>query len=152
VQTTFGSTAAIDLGLIPVGQTQVQAAAGANQTLTGRDVNAQEVDGVFDTFVRLADAIDQFNLPELERLSARLDVDLNRALFARSDLGARGQSLDAIQARLEDEQIQLKDTLSKEIEADLTQVISDMYGRQASLQASLQLMARTFELTLLNYL
>ena len=83
---TFGSHAAIDLGLVPVGQAQSQAAAGATQTLTGRDVNPQEVDGIFDTLVRLMDAIETADLPELERLSGRLDIDLNRALFARSDL------------------------------------------------------------------
>jgi flagellin-like hook-associated protein FlgL len=152
VQTTFGSNAAVDLGLVPVGQTQSQAPGGASQTLTGRDVNPQEVNSVFDTLIRLKDAIANFDLPELDRLDGKLNTDLNRALYARSDLGARGQALDAIGFRLEDEQLQLKDSLSKDIEVDMTEVISSMYAKQSSLQASLQLMSRTFELTLLNYL
>lgn len=153
VTNAFASTAAVDLGLIPVGQTSATAAtSGANQVLTGRDTNPLEVEGVFNTLSRLANAVQNQDLAEVERLTARLDVDLNRVNFARADLGQRSQSLDLVDARLDDEQIALKDSLSKEIEVDLVEAISQLTAKQASLQASLQLAGRTFQLSLLNYL
>ncbi len=149
----FGSSAAADLGLVPPGSTTTTAAtSGSNQVLTGRDTNPQEVLGVFNTLLRLRDAIGTGDLGEIERLSAQLDVDLNRVNFARSDLGQRGQALDSISARLDDDEIQLKDSLSKEIDVDLIEAITNLTARQASYEASLQLTGQTFRLSLLDYL
>ena len=72
--------------------------------------------------------------------------------FVRSELGAQSQALDSLSARLDTEEVELTSTLSQEIDTDLVKAISDLTARQASLQASLQLMGRLFQLTLLNYL
>jgi flagellar hook-associated protein 3 FlgL len=147
------SNAAVDLGLIPTGSVAaVAGTSGSDQVLTGRDTNPQEVQGVFNTLIRLRDAIQNGDLEETGRLSAKLDGDLDRVNFARSDLGQRAKTLDTVGTRLDDDEVELKGSLSKEIDVDLLEAISNLTARQASLQASLQLTGKTFALSLMDYL
>lgn len=154
VVAAFTSNAAIDLGLVAKGQTQSAAAvvSGGVSTVTGTDVNPQEVSGVFNSLLRIQDALTNFDLGKLQRSVELLDFDMDRILFARSELGARAQGLDTLDARLQDEDVQLQAALSNEIEVDFTAAVSTLAARQASLQASLQLTAQAFQLSLLNYL
>ena len=57
-----------------------------------------------------------------------------------------------LQSRLDDEVISLKDALSKDIDTDMAQAISDLTSRQASYQATLQTTAAISKLSLLDYL
>lgn len=149
------SSTATELGFVPHGATQSPPAAmggGGERTLTGVDVNPSEVSSVFNSLLRIQDSLTNFNINNLERAMNLLDDDLDRILFARSELGARAQGLDVLDARLQDEDIELKASLSNEIEVDFTTAVSSLAARQASLQASLQLTAQAFQLSLLNYL
>ena len=154
VSAPSGNLAASALGLIPDGQTQSEPPAvnGTSQTLTGRDVNPIETAGVFNTLKRLINAISSGEQGELERVAALLDDDINRINFSRSEIGARQQSLDSLGLRLEDEQVELRRTLSVEIDVDLVEAISEFSARQASFQASLQTSSQTLQLTLLDFL
>lgn len=125
---------------------------GSAERLTGQNTFPQEVKGVFNTLIRLKEAITNFDLPKLQRALELLEEDLNRVSFGRAELGARGKSLDLLRTRLEDEEVTLKDSLSQEIETDAVAAISELAARQATLEASLQLMATLFQTTLLNYL
>ncbi len=153
VTAQFGSNAAIDLGLIPQGQSTATATAGATgDTLTGIDTNPQEVSGVFNSLLRLRDALDNFSHEKLARAVGLLDQDYDRLNFARADVGARGQTIDTIKTQLEDETTQLKSDLSDDLDTNLPDAISSLAAKQAALQASLQLAATMFQTTLLNYL
>ena len=71
------------------------------------------------------------------------------------ELGGQTFSIErgfVTQIRLEDEEIGLKSLLSTEIDTDLVQTISEFTARQAAFQASLQLVGRTAELTVLNFI
>lgn len=137
-----------------VGATGVVAttAGGTAETLVGRDPYTVEASGVFNTLIRLKEALQTNDQVAIQRAAAALEVDLERVNFSRADMGAKGQALDMLNQRLEDETLELKSTLSLEIEVDLVQAISDLTARQASFQASLQLMGKTFQLTLLDYI
>jgi len=149
----FGSNAAIDLGLVPAGQTTSTATTSASgDTLTGTDPDPQEVSGVFNTLLRLKDALTNFSHEKLSRATELLDTDLDRVNFARADVGQRNQTITTISKQLDDETVELKSNLSDAIDANLPQTISDLVGRQAAIQASLQLAATVFQTTLLNYL
>jgi flagellar hook-associated protein 3 FlgL len=154
IDKTFTSQAAWDLGLIPQGEQSAVAAAVAGQpdTITGSDTNPLEVAGVFNSLIRLYDALSDFSLPDVERAVALLDADYERINFSRAEIGARGRNLETLAARLEDEDVQLQGTLSDEIDTDLATAISNLTARQAALEASLRLAAQTFQLTLLNFL
>lgn len=149
IQATFGSNAAIDLGLVPPGATTSNGNAGI---LTGTEINPQEVEGVFNTLLRLSAALQSNNGGDIERAMALLDKDFDRINFSRAEIGFRGQNLDALQSRSADETNQVKDALSKEIDTDYTSAISSLTSRQAAYEASLRLTAQISQITLLNFL
>lgn len=148
----LSSQAAWDLGLVPRGETSAVATAGSPAQMTGSDANSGEVEGAFNTLLRLKDAVEQGDLGEIERLLERIDVDLDQINFSRAAVGARQQALDLYQTRLEDEEVHLRSALSLEIDVDLTKAISDMLAKQASYEASLQMTGQTFKMNLLDYL
>lgn len=153
VTRVFGSDAAIDLGLIPRGSTTATATtSGTGDTLTGSDPNPQEVSGLFNSLLRLHDALSNFSQEKLARAVGLLDEDFDRVVFARSEVGTRNQTIDTIQTQLADEEIELKDSLADAIESTLPEAISQLAARQAALQASLQLAAQVFQISLLNFL
>jgi flagellin-like hook-associated protein FlgL len=127
-------------------------AGGRAEVFVGADRNPQEVDGVFNTLLRLTDAIQNFDLAGMSRAIELLDADLERVNFGRAEVGARGRALDTLRARIDDEEVQLKATLSVEIDVDFTEAVSKLAARQASLEASLRLTAQVFQLSLLKFI
>jgi flagellar hook-associated protein 3 FlgL len=115
-------------------------------------VNPLEVSGLFNSLMRLHDALVNFDHENLSRAVELLDVDFERVNFARSELGARNQTIDTIKSQLEDETVQLKSNLSDVIDTDLPAAIAELAGRQAALQASLQLTAVIFQSSLVDYI
>ncbi len=125
---------------------------GTASALTGEDPHPQEVAGVFTALKRLEASLLENDIVEINRSIQLLD-DASVALnFARADSGARQQSLDVLHTRLEDEEIELKSTLSVDLDVDLAQAISDFTARQASFEAALRSAAAISQLTLLDYL
>jgi flagellin-like hook-associated protein FlgL len=143
------SQAAIDLGLIPVGET---VGTGPGGSITGRDVNPSETEGVFNTLIRLQQALLAGDVDEIGRALGMLDTDLERVNFTRAEVGARQQGLEVLQTRLESEEIELRSSLSVEIDVDITKAISDLTARQISFEASLRTTAEILQLSLLNFI
>ncbi|HTN74367.1 MAG TPA: hypothetical protein VL096_03940, partial [Pirellulaceae bacterium] len=139
-------------GIVGTSGTIATTAGGTPEVITGRDPFTVEASGVFNSLLRLRKALEANDQVEISRAVGLLDDDVQRVNFVRADLGAKAQSLDTIQIRTEDETVELKSTLSVEIETDLVTAISDLTARQASFQASSQLMGKTFQLSLLDYL
>lgn len=154
VERANASFAANDLGLIPIGQDNSNSptVSGTTETITGRDTNALESEGVFTSLYRLRDALRANDAREIERAAGLLEQSLTDVNFARSALGAQQQSLDVLLTRGEDEQVELKSVLSDEIEADLPAVISEFTARQSSYEATLRTTAQIAQLTLLNFI
>lgn len=149
INAEFGSPAAEYLGLIPPGQTTVTDAGG---TITGTDRHYLETDSVFTTLTRLRDALEANDITAIERAIAKIDADIERVTFSRSEVGARLQALELSAANLQDEDVQLRSALSDEIDVDLVEAISNLVARQASLQASLQTTANILQMSLLNFI
>jgi flagellar hook-associated protein 3 FlgL len=153
VHRVLASRAAWDLGLVPVGADQsLPAAGGTPATIQGADVNPIETQGVFNSLIRLYEAVETFHVEEIERIVGMLDEDFDRLNFGRAELGARGQGLDAITARNEDEQVELSAVLSQEIDMDLAEAASDFAARQAAYEASLRSVAALYRLSLLDFM
>lgn len=125
---------------------------GRAEVFTGVDRNPLEVEGVFNTLVRLQNAVQNFDLEGIERAIQMLDQDLERVNFGRAEIGSRGRALDVLRTRIEDEEVQLKASLSTEIDVDFTEAVSLLAARQASLEASLRLTAQIFQLSLLRFI
>lgn len=147
-----GSQAAEDLGLIPVGASQSDAPTDGGSRLVGRDVHPLEVEGAFNSLIRLSQALTENNLQEISRSVAQLDDSTLGVNFARAELGARQQSIEILQVRLEDEEVELQTALSDELDVDLAEAITNFTARQAALQATLQTSAAISRLTLLDFL
>jgi flagellin-like hook-associated protein FlgL len=155
ISSVEGSQAAEYLGFVPKGETEVTTNTpdtNGNYVLQSADRNTIESDSVFNTLVRLKQALQENNTEEIGRTINRLDVDLNRVNFARSEIGSRLQSLEVIRTKLEDENVQLRSALSDDMDVDLVEAISNMTARQFALQASLQTSASILQLSLLNFI
>jgi flagellin-like hook-associated protein FlgL len=153
VEALNNSQAAEELGLLPLDESRrTVSGGGATLTLTGRDVNPQETNSIFTALIRLRDGLRSNDQNEIARAFGLIDEGSGRVTFSRAEIGARQQGLETLQTRLDDEEIELKDSLSFEINTDLAEAISNLTSRQAALQASLQLMAQASKLTILDYL
>ena len=141
---------ATGLGALPA--TVAQTSGGQADSLATADTNPLETESAFNTLLRLREALETNDFREIERTIAALDNDLDRVNFVRSDLGAKERSLDTLTQRLDNEEIELRETLSLEIEVDLVTAISELTSRQAAAEASLQVIARLSGLTLLSFL
>jgi flagellin-like hook-associated protein FlgL len=145
-----GSQAAELLGFLPNGTVSVDGS--GNQILTSADHHSFEVDSVYNSLIRLRTALQNGDPVAIGEAVERIDVDLNRVTFARGEIGTRLQTLDAVETRLEDENVQLRSALSNEIDVDLVEAISNLTARQYALQASLQMSASILNLSILDYL
>jgi flagellar hook-associated protein 3 FlgL len=136
------------LGFIPKGETS----ATGTDTLTSTDQNFLENKSVFNTLIRLRDALTDNDLNAVERALEDINDDIDRVTFARAEVGATAKGLELSKVTLEDEQIQLKSALSEEIDVDLVQAISELTARQIAMQASLQVTANIMQLSLLDFI
>jgi flagellin-like hook-associated protein FlgL len=157
VRRAGSSPAAWDLGLIPRGAVESAppdplTPPGTGERILGRDVNPIETEGVFNTLIRLQQAITLGDVPEIQRLAAMLDDDFDRFSFGRADVGARAQALDALAMRNADEQVELNGMLSETIDVDMAEAVSEFLARQATYEASLRTMASMMRLSLLDLL
>ncbi len=125
---------------------------GSAEVLQGRNTNPLETKGIFNSLLRLKDAIDTKNVQEVSRIAGLIEEDIQRLSFTRGELGARDQHVDVLKARGEDEILELKTNLSLEIDVDIVQAITEMTAKQASFQASLQTAGQLYQLTLLDFI
>jgi flagellar hook-associated protein 3 FlgL len=127
-------------------------AAGPAEPLAGRDVAPTEVRGVTNILVRLADALERGDDVEIGRLSAQIDAETIRVNQARGEVGGRLKVLDSIHSRLEDETLNIQESLSVVFDTDSTEAITRMVNQQFVLESTLKTAAQTLQLSLLQYL
>ena len=153
VRNAGGSQAAWGLGLIPKDSAQVEATlTGTTYTLIGKDPNPQEVKGVFNSLIRLREAIVAKDTTAVARAVELVDLDLSRLSLSRGALGVQQQRIDDLKSLQQNNQIEMKADESKNLDADLAQTISELQARQASYEASLKLLGNSSKLSLFNYL
>jgi flagellar hook-associated protein 3 FlgL len=141
------------LGLIPQDNDSSEGSVvGGFSVLTGTDYRTREPEGTLDTLLRMRDAVASGDTFEIERLSERLNVDLDRSSGARGELGFRSQTIDELKNRAEDQSASMTARLSDEIDADFTETISNINQRQAAIEASLRVIGQASGLTVLNFL
>lgn len=153
VRSSGGSGAAIGLGLVSKGATsKIASVVGTEYVADGSDPNPQETRGVFNTVLRLRNAIQSGDLESTTRASQLLDDDLNRLSVARGDLGIRQQRIDAIKSANQDNIVELKSQESDAHDVDIADVISELTSRQAAYEANLRLLSSNIRNTIFNYL
>ena len=147
------SDAGIQLGLIEPGSNEAVASViGAVDTIVGRDYFPRDAGGALDTLLRLKTAVRDGDLSEIERLQAKLDVDLDRASRSRGRVGVWTRNAEQLKTVAEDNVLALRTHLSDELDADLATVISDLSQRQLALEASMRVIGQASQMTVLNFL
>ena len=149
-----GSSAANDLGLIPVGQqsTTVSTVTTTPDVLTGSDVNPQETSGLFTALLRLTHGISTGDNVEAGRALSMLETQATSTTFVRAELGSRQQAIDVLGSRLADQQTDLEANLSASYDSDLAEVVSQLSTAQVSLEAAFRAIGQMSHMTLLDYL
>ncbi|MGD0382773.1 MAG: flagellar hook-associated protein FlgL, partial [Thermoguttaceae bacterium] len=97
VANSGSGSAANDLGLIPKGESQV---ISDTNTLTGRDVNESETEGIFTALINLKQALLDNDTTGISDAISMLDSSTEQLNITQSDLGVREQNLDAMSSRL----------------------------------------------------
>lgn len=120
--------------------------------LVGQDVNQRQSTGVLSLLVQLERALRAGDDRALERLDPLFDDEVERFNLVRGEIGARQQTIERIENRTQDEDVNFKQQLSDVFDADLADVIARVTQATTSLQATLNIASSTLGLTLLNFL
>jgi flagellar hook-associated protein 3 FlgL len=153
IRATGGNEAVWDLGLVPRGQFEVHGTLSAGvYTIVGRDPNPHEVRGVFNSLIRLRNAITNKDSGEVGRVSEMLDEDLSRLSASRASLGITQQQIDDLKSVQEDRNIELKADESRNLDADMATTISELNARQTAYEANLRLLANATRLSLFDFI
>ncbi|HZZ72813.1 MAG TPA: flagellar hook-associated protein FlgL [Pirellulales bacterium] len=154
VATVNNSQAANDLGLIAVGKSASDPAVttGGVTRISGRDVNPTTVGGVFDSILRVRQALLANDSVSLTTSLNNLDSGATQIQYAEAEVGARQQSLTALQTRQTSQTLDLKTTLSNAIDTDVAQASIDFQSKQSAFEASLKVAATISQLSLINFL
>lgn len=120
--------------------------------IVGTDANPQEVNGIMSLMIHLEQALRTGDDRELNRLAPLIDAEVGRFAEVRGDVSSRLQTLDAVENRLKDRDISLRESLADEFDADIAEVITQATYRQQTLEATLRISAQSMSLLLINYL
>ncbi|MEO1496145.1 MAG: hypothetical protein AAFV43_03240 [Planctomycetota bacterium] len=146
---TVSGQVAQRLGFFADGEESVTSTTATQQS---DDRHTQEVDSVFNTLLRMREALENGDSDQLGLELQRLDDDAERVNFGRAEIGVRLRTLESINNRLADEEVELRAALSNEIDADLVEVISDLTAQQQSLEASLRVSGSILSLSILDFI
>ncbi|MGL4595175.1 MAG: hypothetical protein ACRCUY_10635 [Thermoguttaceae bacterium] len=137
-------------GLIELGTTTLNG--GNNAELKGKDPNPQETDSLFNALIRLQVAMEKNDTREIDRAMFLLDNSVGILNDSRATIGVMQNSLDNIQIRLAEENIQQEETLNTVFRIDYADVSLNYYAQMLSYQAALQISSSILQMSLLNYI
>ncbi|MDR0611663.1 MAG: hypothetical protein LBG58_16265 [Planctomycetaceae bacterium] len=125
---------------------------GTDSVLKGNDPNPLETDSLFNALIRLQVAMEKNDTREMERATQLLDTAVERLDGSRASIGVMLNSLDNVQLRLADENVQYETTLNSTLRIDFSDVSLDYMAQQLAYQASMQVTSAMLQMSLLNYL
>ncbi len=108
--------------------------------------------GVFNVLAQLKQAMESDDAEGIANTLSSLDAEFDRFVATRTDFGARGERLNQVQERLEEERFQILDLQSTTEDVDLAEAISDLQLRQTALQATLGVAANILPVSLMDLL
>lgn len=141
--TYMGTQDEVEVDISPVSRARI--------TQNGASVMQQPSD-VFDTLIRLRDALEANDGEAVRSLIGDVDVAHTQVTNAYGDLGGRAARLEATRNQLADMQIQLDEQVSQLEDVDLAEVITKFQQAEVALQAGLQSGARVLQTSLLDYI
>ena len=118
------------------------------------NINATNVFGseLFDTLQSLEDALNSGTLENGDNFIDKLDGHFDVMSAERSEIGARYNRLEMIDARIQDQEIIASRILSENEDADIERVITDLTIQESIHRASLAVSSRIIQPSLIDFL
>lgn len=118
------------------------------------NINATNVFGseLFDTLQSLEDALNSGTLESGDDFLSKLDDHFDVMSAERSEIGARYNRLEMIDARIQDQEIIASRILSENEDADIERVITDLTIQESIHRASLAVSSRIIQPSLIDFL
>ncbi|MDR1924048.1 MAG: hypothetical protein LBQ66_06710 [Planctomycetaceae bacterium] len=137
-------------GLVTTETTTMQG--GQDVVLGGNDPNPKETESLFGALIRMEIGMERNDTREIERASQMLTNAIDRLHSARTTVGIMQNSLDNVQDQLSNENVRFEQTLDVTYRIDYADASISYLAQQLSYQASMQVTASMFQMSLLNYL
>lgn len=118
--------------------------------MQGEDVFGSGDDSVFTVLNELENALR--NGDDLDGFLDRLDVQQDRMLAARSELGARTNRLEFMEERIDNQEIMAKRIMSDNEDVDFEKVVMEFKAQEAVHRAALAVGSRIIQPTLMDFL
>ncbi|MDR2172260.1 MAG: hypothetical protein LBP59_19115 [Planctomycetaceae bacterium] len=135
-----------------VGEGVVVMDGGSDVILSGDDPNPKEVESLFGAMIRLQVAMEKNDVREIERAAGLLGNSVDKLNMSRTTVGVMLGSLDNVQDQLANENVRFQGTLDTTYNIDFADASLEYLAHQLSYQASLQVTASMFQMSLLNYI
>jgi flagellin-like hook-associated protein FlgL len=139
-----GSKTATNLGIV--------SSTTGGGTILGTNVMTGRVQSVFDTLIRLRDALRDRDQTGIQWAGNALDTDQAKLAFARGAIGARLNALDALSTNITNNVTSLTKQNSDIVDADFTETTMQLNIQQTALQAALAASSKLLQQSLLDYL
>lgn len=140
-----GSTAAIDLGIAGT-------ADAAASELVGTDVNTRRTESIFDVLIQLESALRTNDTNEIARAAERLELQREEITRVHGITGARGATMQARIAQMEDAAATAEIQLSQVQDLDFAEAATRLQTATTQFEATLAISSRLFSLSLLDFL
>lgn len=108
--------------------------------------------GLFDTLQGIQETFDGTGTIDINALLNDLDTQMNSLSSERSELGARYNRLEMIDARIAQQEVVSTRILSDNEDADIERVITDLTTQESVHRAALSVGARIIQPTLMDFL
>ena len=118
--------------------------------MQGEDVFGSGDDSVFTVLNELENALR--NGDDLDGFLDRLDVQQDRMLAARSELGARTNRLEFMEERIDNQEIMAKRIMSDNEDVDFEKVVMEFKAQEAVHRAALAVGSRIIQPSLMDFL
>lgn len=109
-------------------------------------------DGVFSSLIAFREALQVNDRAGIATASGAISNEVDGALQARGEIGARVRRLEMASERLDGDEIRLREQISTLEDADLTQEVVELQMRDTALQAALSATGRSLSTSLLDFL
>ncbi len=129
-----------------------QMSGGQSIALAGSDVNPQETGSIFNALIKLNAAFQSNDNAGIQRAMGLLTNSVQNLGNARTELGAREQSISTVSTQIDNEELNLKAVMSNSYDTDMASAVSQYTAAQISYQATLQTTASLLKMTLLNFI
>ena len=118
------------------------------------NVNAENIfsQELFDTIQSIEDTLNGTGTDDFDQLLSDLDGHLDNLNAERSELGARYNRLEMIEARIGQQEVMANQVLSDNEDIDIERVITDLMVQESVHRAALGVGSRIIQPTLLDFL